>query len=496
VAESDEQAATQRRLKDIVLSTLIVGGGSVVTVLSGVIRGKVISTIVGPPGIGLQGLLQSTQRTTSAIASMGLQTSGVREVARLRGENDATELAHTLRALQFATITLGGIAALVLVLFHRPLAAGLLDDPTLGWMIAVVGIGVLAQVLYCVYDAFLRGFRRVALLTRSAVIANILATALGVLMVVLLGEGGIVWALVLQPVFVLLIAAIAGRDLPKHLVAVDRDRTRKAFTRVIHIGAVLATTSFISTGVQLAARVLIAHSTTINDVGYFQAAWAVSVLYLGFVLGAMSQDYYPRLAETRADPTALSRMVNEQAKVSFLLAGPAILGLLTLSSQVVALLYTSEFTATVQLLRWQLLGDVLKIGSWTLGYLVLAHAPPRVYFMTELSWNVAYLGVLAALLPVLGVQAAAAAYVAASAIYFVVLCVVTNRLVGFAWSRSNVALMAVIAVLSAVAMSAHLFLPRWPALAIAGAVTTVFGLYCARRLIHEAGFARLIRRKK
>jgi antigen flippase len=432
--------AKQRRVKDILKSTVIVGGGSLVTVLTGVVRGKVISLAVGPAGIGLQGLLGSTMRTTTAVAGMGMQTSGVREVARLRGEHNTDELGHTLRAIRLATLALGGFAALVLVLFHRPLGSQLLDDSDLGWTLAVVGFGVLAQVYYAVYDSYLRGFRRVALLTKANIIANLLATGAAISFVLLLGDDGIAWAIVSQPISMLAIAAIAGRDFRLHLVPANRDRTRAAFKRVVRMGVVLAATSFITTGVQLTARVLVAHWGSLDDVGYFQGAWAVSVLYLGFVLGSMSLDYYPRLAEMGANSTALTQMINEQAKVSFLLAGPALLGLLAFSSQVVTLLYSSKFGATVQILRWQLLGDVLKIGSWTLSYMVLAQGRPRVYFMTELSWNVAYLAVLAALLPHFGVvTATGAAYVCASAVYFSVLCFVTNRLVGFSWTRTNMA---------------------------------------------------------
>ncbi len=488
--------AKQRRVKDILLSTIIVGGGSVVTVLCGVVRGKVISIAVGPAGIGLQGLLQSTLRTASAIAAMGLQTSGVREVARLRGENDDVELGHTLRGLRRGTLVLGAIAALVLVLFHRPLGAELLDDGDLGWMLAVVGLGVLAQVLYAAYDAFLRGFRRVALVTKASIVANLLATGLSIGLVLVWHDDGIPWALASQPVCLLLAAATAGRDYGGYLGKYDRERTRVAFVRVVRFGVVLATTAFMTTGVQLAARVLVTHWTSLDDAGYFQAAWAVSVLYLGFVLGSMSLDYYPRLAEAGSNTSVLTQMINEQAKVSFLLAGPAVLGLLTFSGPLVTLLYSAKFAPTVEILRWQLLGDVLKIGSWTLSYMVLAQGRPRVYFFTELSWNAAYLIALAALLPALGVTATAAAYVIASAVYFTVLCFVTNRLVGFSWTAANVALMIALALLAAAVLAAHLLLGRHWDLVVGGALTITFGAYCAWRVVHEAGFARLRGRGK
>jgi enterobacterial common antigen flippase len=492
----ESPVASQRRLKDILISTLLVGGGSIINILTGVARGKVISVIIGPAGIGLQGLLQSTLRTVSTIAGMGLGTSGVREVAKLRGEGDTAELGHTLRGLRRATLALGALAAVVLLVLHRPLAGLLLDDENLGWALAVLAIGVMAQVSYATYDAFLRGSRRVAVVTKASVVGNLLAAATAVALVSMIGVEGIAWALVAQPVCVLAIALVVARDFRAHLVPVDRERTRAAMSRLVRAGAVLATTGFVSTGAQLAARVLIAHSTTLDDVGYYQAAWAVSVLYLGFVLGAMSVDYYPRLAELGKDRAGLANGVNEQTKVALLLAGPAILGVLTLSSQVIALLYSSKFGPAADLLRWQLLGDVVKIGGSTLGYLVLAQGNTRVFFFVELSWSSVYLVVLAALLPAMGIDAAAVAYVVASVAYFVVLCFVARRMVGFVWSRSNVVLMAMIGVLAGVVLASHLLLSFWVGLGVGGLTCVAFGVYCLVRLVREAGITQLRRRRK
>jgi PST family polysaccharide transporter len=350
--------------------------------------------------------------------------------------------------------------------------------------------------LYCSYDGFLRGFRRVGLVTKASVAANLIATAVGSGLVVAFGDRGIAWALVAQPFIVLIVAAIAGRDYGTYLRASSHARTREAAIRVVRMGIVLTITGFITTGVQLAARVLVEHETSLDDVGYFQAAWAISVLYLGFVLSAMSLDYYPRLAEIGTDRVALRRMVNEQARMSLLLAGPAVLGLLTLSRPIITLLYTARFAPTVELLRWQLVGDVLKIGSWTLSYLVLAQGKKLAYFVTELSWNVLYLGVLAALLPSLGVKATAAAYAASSAGYFAVLSVVAHRLAGFRWSRGNVALMVSTTALTASVLVSQLYLSGWQAMAVGIALTALFGAFSLYRLAHEVGLAGLIRRRR
>src|SRR5690606_28632967 len=95
------------------------------------------------------------------------------------------------------------------------------------------------------------------------------------------------------------------------------------------------------------------------ELGYFQAAWVISMTYIGFVLTSMASDYYPRLTSIIEDKEKVCRLVNEQAQVAILLAGPILLGMLMLSEWVIGLLYTPDFHPAADLLRWQILGDIL-----------------------------------------------------------------------------------------------------------------------------------------
>ncbi|MBZ4358914.1 lipid III flippase WzxE, partial [Mycobacterium tuberculosis] len=49
------------------------------------------------------------------------------------------------------------------------------------------------------------------------------------------------------------------------------------------------------------------------------------------------------------------------------------------------LLFSDRFTAMRDLFAWQLVGDVLKVGAYVYGYLVIAKASLRFYILTEIS---------------------------------------------------------------------------------------------------------------
>lgn len=65
-----------------------------------------------------------------------------------------------------------------------------------------------------------------------------------------------------------------------------------------------------------------------NPAGIYQAAWALSGLFAGFVLGAMGTDFYPRLTALIRDREAAVRAVNEQTEIGILLAVPWLLATL------------------------------------------------------------------------------------------------------------------------------------------------------------------------
>ncbi len=109
--------------------------------------------------------------------------------------------------------------------------------------------------------------------------------------------------------------------------------------------------------------------------------------YIGFVLTAMGTDYYPRLTAAIHDHATVNRLVNEQTEVALLLAGPVFLAMLGLAPWVIQLLYSSRFRPAVDVLRWQMLGDVLKVASWPLGFIILAAGDGRTFMLTEsLAW--------------------------------------------------------------------------------------------------------------
>jgi O-antigen/teichoic acid export membrane protein len=86
--------------KQIIKSTGIVGMSQVLTILIGIIRTKIIAVLLGPEGVGIVGMYQTTLTFIQSATGFGLGFSGVRDVAEASGTGDESRIATSIRILK------------------------------------------------------------------------------------------------------------------------------------------------------------------------------------------------------------------------------------------------------------------------------------------------------------------------------------------------------------------------------------------------------------
>src|SRR5262245_54310194 len=105
----------------ILTSSLLIGGSSLVTVLTALARNKVLALLLGPAGVGLMGLFSSMTSVVGMVTGGGITTSGVRAIAEAVGAGDEPQVARSVAAVWRIVVWLGLLGALLLVLFSVPL---------------------------------------------------------------------------------------------------------------------------------------------------------------------------------------------------------------------------------------------------------------------------------------------------------------------------------------------------------------------------------------
>ncbi|RYH61918.1 MAG: O-antigen translocase, partial [Alcaligenaceae bacterium] len=326
--------------------------------------------------------------------------------------------------------------------------------------------------------AVLNGQRRIKELAAVSAIAAICSTLVAIAMLLLFGEGGIVAFVLAGPIAVFFLG---------HIYTI-RDRLSRPQSRAVIGAAKLARGGVplmiaalaLPLGV-LAVRAILQSELGQAASGHFHAAWVISSLYVGLVLNSMSADYFPRLSAAIHDHKTANRLVNEQTEIALLVIAPAFLLLMGCASFVVRILYSSEFSEAVFVLRWQLLGDALKVVSWPLGFILLASGDGKKLIYTEYAAVSAFIALSWIGVIVVGIQGVGGAFLGMYLAYTPLIYWVGRKKTGFAWSQSVKSALAVIISWLLLILAASYF-SNWLAASLGIASAAVVGLLNLRKL--------------
>lgn len=439
---ADRPSVSEERVdsyKQILRSSSIIGGAALVNVAIGLLRMKAVALLLGPAGVGLIGILQNIMATVSTVSALGFDNVGTRQIAKAAGCGDYRDIDAARRALFWGTMILAAFGGLALWALRNLIADRILDDESLGKTIGWLGLGVALSVAAGSQRALLNGMRRIGDIARVSVLSSLASTVLGIPLLVWMGEDALLLFILLAPLATFVISHFFVAQLAPVRSSSTPFRVLAGQWRVLaKLGSAFMLAGLAGSVGQLLVRSLVQNELGSEELGYFQAAWVISMTYIGFVLTAMGTDYYPRLTAAVANHGEANRLVNEQTEVAVLLAGPILLGMLALAPWIIQLLYSAEFRPAAAVLRWQIMGDVLKIASWPLGFIILAAGDGRTFVLTESIVMIIFAATTWLLLPATGILATGISFFLMYAVYLPVVYWLAWRRTGFHWSRRAV----------------------------------------------------------
>jgi enterobacterial common antigen flippase len=244
-------------------------------------------------------------------------------------------------------------------------------------------------------------------------------------------------------------------------------------------------------GVAYAARIIVLRKVGFEATGFYQSAWTLGGLYVGFILQAMGADFYPRLTASARDNAACNRMVNEQARVGLLLAGPGVIATLTFAPMVIALFYTAKFVAAVEILRWICLGATLQVITWPMGFIIVAKGKQGLFFWSELAWTIVAVGLAWIAVRSFGLNGAGIAFFGSYIFHGFLIYPIVRRLSGFRWSTANKRTGLFFLSLIAVVFTGFYVLPSLFAVCVGAFAIVLSGAYSIRVLVRLISLAQI-----
>lgn len=467
-------------------ATVIVGIGSIVTVGLSVVTAKAYALLLGPAGVGLYGLMLSVLNLGLILASFGVGVSVIQATAAAVAANDWHLVRAVRRAASFLGLIGGAVGGLVLIVLRQPIANWGLGDATKGGDVVILAGALLLTVAAAAQVALLTGLHRVKAVTLVNVGSALTAAGAGIALVAAAGTAALAPALVVTAAVQLALSSVVNRRPDKAgSPSIEEAATVSAGEQLLRTGAPVAASQLVSTGVQLAIPVLVLQLLGTDEVGYYRAAATISVGYLTFFLASLTQDYLPRISGA-ADSSAMILLIERRMRLVMSLGLPLILGLLALGPFVIELLYSSAFAPALDVLQWQLIGDMVRLPAWVLAFVLLGGRGGRAYFGAELSGGTALAAGTVLGLAILGLAGAGVGYAVSQVVYYGVLWMLVRRRLPLRPGRLQMGLLIATACCAAVLLFGVGTVQR---LIVFGTATVALSAYAWPRtyLLHRRG---------
>lgn len=368
-------------------STTLFGGVQVFNILFAVIRSKVIAMLLGPTGMGIAGLLTATTGIVTNLTNLGIGTSAVKDIAQANSTGDENRIIVVVSVFR-RLVWITGLLGTFIVLICSPI----LSQMTFGnkdYTIAFVWLSVtlLFSQLTSGQMVLLQGMRKLQYLAKADVAGTILGFCISAPLYFWFGVDGIVPAMIITSLSLMGFAFYWGNKVKIKSIATNLPMIVTEGGSMFKMGIMLSLSGLIASLTAYILRIFISQKGGVDEVGLFNAGFAVINTYVGMIFTAMGTDYYPRLSAVEGDNEKVATSVNQQAEISILILAPILIGFLTFINIIVNVLYSDEFLAINDMVLWASLGMFFKAISWALGFIILAKGAVKVFFWNELLTN-------------------------------------------------------------------------------------------------------------
>jgi O-antigen/teichoic acid export membrane protein len=382
--------------------------------VSGLVLLKVIAVNLGPEGFGKLGHFMSLISILSVLAGGGILNGIVKYIAEYR---QSPEKLTSFISSAFAYSFIFSIALFCSILiFAEKLSLIIFKSTDEVDLIIFLGLVQIfySGVTFC--NGVVNGLRETVRFARITVIGTLIGLPISCYFAFTRGFSGAVIGLAI------LNAALLFPGLIE-IYRLDYFKKLKITTSLDHFGKIsrfslmqmfsLATLPL----AEIFIRNLIITDAGFSQAGIWQSLMRLSAVYIGFFATFLAAYYMPTLSGM----FARQAIVDYVLRYMFVLAGVfSVIGLVvfTFRDMVFSLVFSSEFVIPASYVAYQLVGDLFKILSYTIGFLLVAKANTKLYILGELAQSVCYLGIASLLINIGGINQVFPAYAIANFIYF------------------------------------------------------------------------------
>ncbi len=393
---------------DLFQTSLWNGIATIIRMGTGLVSNKVVAVYLGPSGIALLGQFNNFIGMATQFATGGFNVGVTKYLAEYRGEEEKQKeiLSTGLKTTLLTTL----IVAFVVFVGADYFGNSILQTDKYKSLFYIFAVTLVLFTLNGFFISVLNGYKEFKKIVYVNIISSLVGLAIAIILVIAYGIWGALLGLILSTTLISFVTF--GFVYSSNWFNVKNFTSKitwESLRKLSKFTAMSFTSIFAVTYIQLAVRTYIIHNLSMQEAGLWQGVVKISDIYLSIITTTLGYYYLPRLSEIK-DKIELRKEIFKGYK--FLLPVTVLSALMVylLRGFIVSILFSAEFKEMEGLFFFQLLGDVFKIASWLLAYLMLAKSLTKIFITTELVFGVGYFGLVYLFMKFWGLQGTVIAY--------------------------------------------------------------------------------------
>lgn len=377
---------------------------------------KLLAVSFGPSGVGQAGNFRQLITVLGVLSGAGIFNGVTKYVAE--HHQNPERLKAVLGTSSTLILGFSTLLALVFLLAAGPISTALFGRDEYRNVVRGVAFIQMGIAYANYFMAVLKGYRDAMGNALAIIGGSLIGVAAYVVCYLMGGYAGALLGLAVVPAVAVLPAL--GMLITRGVVPFSAFRPSwdKALAGNLSKFTLMALITSVTLPVAyVMMRNLLAEHYSWDDVGIWQGVSSISDAYLQFITASFSVYLLPTLARLTSKQD-IAREIGRSLKFVLPAVAAASFTVWLLRDFAIWLLFSDKFTAMRDLFAWQLVGDVLKVGAYVFGYLVIAKASLRFYIMAEVSQFLLLTLFSHWLIPLHGSLGAAQAYMATYIVYF------------------------------------------------------------------------------
>lgn len=349
---------------------------------------KVLAIYVGPSGLAVVGQLQNFNSIVMVFANGAISNGVVKYTAEYK--EDIGQKSKFFSTAIVITLSCSIIVGVFLNLSASYLSVLILKSDEYSSVFIIFGFTIVLFALNTLLMSILNGQKEIKKYVIVNIISSLFSLGLTSLLIVNFGLIGVLYALVVnQSVIFFVTLAFVLKTSWFKLEYFKQNVDKKSLIKLGKYSAMALTSALTVPVSHLILLNYIGENLSLDDAGYWQGVWYISTMYLMIITTSLSIYYLPRLSEIK-DNRELREEILSGYKIILPVVTVLALGIYLFRELAIEIAFTQKFMPMMDLFKWQLIGDVIKIASWLLGYVILSKAMTRVFIYTEIGFSVLF----------------------------------------------------------------------------------------------------------